>query len=71
MSTPTRPADQEECPGCGELVHFKTIACALCWRAVPGELKARFSQTAAGSGARSRVIAEMRQWLRERPGLTA
>lgn len=70
MSAPTRSANQEECPGCGELVHFKIIACALCWREVPGDLKAKFSQTPPASGARSRVVAEMRQWLRERPGLT-
>lgn len=60
----TRPPDQHECSGCGELIARTQIACKPCWRTVPGEFKERLGKTAPGSAARKRVITEMRSFLR-------
>lgn len=65
----TRPANQHECPGCGEMTERQRIACAPCWRTVPGLLKAKFGESEPGSTARKRVIAQMREHLRGGPDI--
>jgi len=59
-----RPVNQTECPGCGESIHFKQLACAACWRALPGDLKRAFRDTEPASAERKKVIAEIRAEMR-------
>jgi hypothetical protein len=64
------PPDTMECPGCGRPdTPRKLVACAPCWRRVPGQLKADLvaAQAVKGTFARMRVIGEMRNWLKARP----
>lgn len=60
----TRPPDLRPCPGCGEMIARTLVACAPCWRLVPGVLKEQFGRSAPGSAGRMRIVAEMRAHLR-------
>lgn len=66
-ATGERPADRRECPGCATLIDRGQIACAPCWRLVPGTLKAKLGGTTPGTIGRARVVAEMRLWLKDNP----
>jgi len=66
-ATGERPPDQHQCPGCGAQTSRSLIACAPCWRTVPGILKAKLGGTTPGTIGRARVVGEMRQWLRDNP----
>jgi len=58
------------CPGCGEQTLSRHVACRRCYLLIPSDFKERFSRTRPSTTERKRVVAEMRAWLRERPGLT-
>lgn len=61
-----RPPNQIMCPGCGEMISRAFVACRICWRAVPGELKAELTATTPATIGRARVVAAMRAFLRDR-----
>lgn len=53
-----------DCPGCGAPTSRALVACAPCWRRVPGMLKGKLSATKPNTFGRVRVVAEMRNWLK-------
>lgn len=52
------------CPGCGRLIPSTRIACAPCWKSVPGSMKARLGQQAYGTGASAREAKKIQKWLK-------
>jgi hypothetical protein len=53
------------------MIDFKLIACRACYLLIPGDLKAALAESEPRTAGRSRVVADMRMWLREHPGLSA
>jgi len=63
-SGPGAQGPQRRCPGCGGDAPRALIACDLCWQQVPASMKSRLAVTRQKDPGRSRVVDEIRSWLK-------
>lgn len=54
-----------DCPGCGRPgVSRALVACAPCWRRLPGDLVRGINRSTVGTFGRVRAVAACRDWFR-------
>lgn len=58
-------ANMAPCPGCGEGIDHHAIACKPCFKRIPGALKEQLANAPSGTTERKRIVARMREHLRE------